>query len=88
MSHLSDTSPEAEEVLINLLRNKTPAEKLDMVCKLNATVRELAIQGIRERHGDISDSQVRRLLSDVLLGQDLALTVYGPLSKYGLSEHG
>ena len=81
MTFLSDTTPEAEAVLFDLLRKKSVGEKLQMVMELNEMVRQLAISGIRQRHGDIDDKLVNRLLADITLGPELAEKVYGPLPE-------
>ena len=41
-----DTTPEAEAVLIALLRDMPAARKMKMVGELSATVRQLAIIGL------------------------------------------
>ena len=46
----SDTQPEAEQVLIDLLRRASVARKLEMLGQMNAIVRQLALQGLRTRH--------------------------------------
>ncbi len=74
----SDTRPEAEAVLIELLRNAPPWRKLHMVSQLNATVRSLAESGLRQRHPEAGEAEIRRRLADLLLGPALAETVYGP----------
>ena len=42
------------------------------------TVKQLASQGLRKRHPDCSDIELRRRLADLLLGDELAQQVYGP----------
>ena len=74
-----DTTPEAEETLVRLLRDMPASRKIEMVCDLNATVRRLAIAGLRERHPDADEDEIRRRLADLLLGKELAAQVYGPL---------
>ena len=74
-----DTRPEAEAVLIGLLRQAPPWRKLHMVGQLNQTVRTLALSGLRARHPDATSQELRRRLADLLLGPDLAAQVYGPL---------
>ena len=74
-----DTRPEAEAVLIGLLRQAPPWRKLHMVGQLNQTVRTLALSGLRARHPDAPPQELRRRLADLLLGPDLAARVYGPL---------
>lgn len=74
-----DTTPEAEEVLIGLLRAAPPWRKIQMVCELNATVRRLALAGLRDRHPEADEDELRRRLADLLLGKELAAEVFGPL---------
>ena len=74
-----DTRPEAEAVLIKLLRQAPPWRKLHMVGQLNQTVRTLALSGLRARHPEAPPQELRRRLADLLLGPDLAAQVYGPL---------
>ena len=74
-----DTRPEAEAVLIELLRQAPPWRKLHMVGQLNQTVRTLALSELRARHPEATPQELRRRLADLLLGPDLAAQVYGPL---------
>ncbi len=73
-----DTSPEAERVLIELLRAATVARKLEMLGEMNAAVRQLALEGLRGRHPEASEVELRRYLADLLLGPELAERAYGP----------
>jgi hypothetical protein len=75
-----DTRPEAEAVLIGLLRQAPPWRKLHMVDQLNQTVRTLALSGLRQRYPEATPQELRRRLADLLLGPDLAALVYGPLN--------
>jgi len=74
-----DTRPDAEAVLIGLLRQAPPWRKLQMVGQLNHTVRTLALSGLRQRHPQATPQELRRRLADLLLGPDLAARAYGPL---------
>ena len=76
-----DTSPEAERVLIELLRNASPARKLAMVLSANRTARTLALTGLRERHPGESPARLRRRFADLWLGPELAARAYGPLPR-------
>ncbi len=82
----SDTRPEAEAVLIGLLRQAPPWRKLHMVGQLNQTVRTLAISGLRQRYPEATPQELRRRLADLLLGPDLAVRAYGPLTKQEASQ--
>ena len=76
-----DTHPEAEKVLIDLLRQAPAWRKLRMVGEMNAAVRQLALSGLRSRYPDDPPERLRRRLADLLLGPELALKVYGPLDE-------
>lgn len=76
-----DTSPEAEAVLIQLLRQAPPWRKLEMVDQLNQSVKLLALSGLRQRYPQDDDEHIRRRLADLLLGEQLALKAYGPLAR-------
>ncbi len=76
-----DTSPEAEKVLIDLLRKAPAWRKLEMVGQLNETVRTLALCGLRQRFPDATPEELKRRLADLLLGEELAARVYGPFIK-------
>lgn len=74
-----DTRPEAETVLIRLLRAAPSWRKLEMVDQLNQSVKLLALAGLRQRYQHDSEEQLHRRLAGLLLGDELALKVYGPL---------
>jgi hypothetical protein len=75
-----DTSPEAERVLMELLR-RTPAwRKLQMVEDTNYSLRYLLLAGLRERFPQDPPAALRRRLADLWLGPELAAAAYGPLS--------
>ena len=76
----ADTSPEAERVLIELLRAASPAKKMRMMLNANRTARALALAGLKERHAGESAAQLRRRLADLWLGPELALKAYGPMT--------
>ena len=76
-----DTSPEAEEVLVGLLRKTPTWRKAEMVGQLNLTVRQAAMTALRHRHPEASPQELRRRLADILLGRELAERAYGPLGE-------
>ena len=77
-----DTAPEAEEVLIQLLRQAPPWRKMEMVGELHATVKFLATEGIRRRHPNATEKEVKRRLADILLGEELAQKAYGSWESF------
>lgn len=78
----SDTTPEAEVLLFELLGKKSPAEKLQMVGRISATVRTLATSGLRERYPDDSDRQLKIRLVELLYGADVAEKMAERLNKF------
>jgi hypothetical protein len=52
-----------------------------MVADMNATVRVLALVGLRERYPEAGPEELRRRLADLLLGEELAAKAYGPLDQ-------
>ena len=74
-----DTHPKAEAELIRLLRQAPAWRKLEMVDQLNQSVKLLALTGLRQRYPHDSEEHLCRRLADLLLGEELALKVYGPL---------
>lgn len=74
-----DTSPEAERILIELLRRASPARKMQMVASANHACRELALCGLKMRFPNDSPVRLRRRFADLSLGKELAEKAYGPL---------
>lgn len=74
-----DTSPEAEAVLIAGYRRMTLKQKFAQVERLNRMARALAVSGLRRRHPDASEEEIRRRLAGILLGEELATKAYGEL---------
>ena len=75
---ISDTHPEAERVLIQLLQQAPVWRKMQMLGDLNQAARQLALAGLRERFPEASESELQRRLADLLLGPELAEQAYGP----------
>lgn len=73
-----DTRPEAEAVLIRLLREAPSWRKLEMVGQMNEAVRTMMFNGLRERYPHDPPALLRRRMADLLLGSELATRVYGP----------
>ncbi|NJC94772.1 MAG: hypothetical protein FIB03_00290 [Anaerolineae bacterium] len=78
---MTDTDPKVEGIRIELLRRMPDWRKIQMVAQLNETIKTLALRGLRQRHPDASEGELRRLLADLILGETLAMEVYGPNPK-------
>jgi hypothetical protein len=73
-----DTSPETERVLIELLRQAPAWRRLQLADRMSNTVRSLSLAGLRARHPNASETELRRRFADIHLGPNLAAQVYGP----------
>lgn len=71
-----DTSPEVEQRQIEGWRRLTPAAKVGLVLQMSATVRQLALVGLRQRHPHASARELQLRLAELLLGSDLARRAY------------
>ncbi len=81
-----DTSPAAEAKLIELLRKKTPEEKLRMVNQLNAGVRTVTMSGLKLRFPHADDKELKQRLAELLLGSARAKTVFDAAPRVALDE--
>ena len=73
----SDTHPKMEALQIQLWRQASPTRKMHMLAQLNASAQTLALMGLRARHPQASEADLRRRLAGLLLGEELAAKVYG-----------
>jgi len=83
-----DTHPDIEKKLIEIEREMSFEDKLLCIRQMNLAMRQLALQGLRERYPDAAESEIERRLMDLILGEKLAAKAYGPLSKTGESPDG
>ena len=77
----ADTLPDLENIQIERLRHMPSWRKMALTCEMNQTVRLLALAGLRQHHPHDTPAQRQRRLADLLLGQELASRVYGPLPE-------
>ncbi|NQT26580.1 hypothetical protein HQ585_14595 [candidate division KSB1 bacterium] len=73
----SDTHPEMEALQIRLWRQASPTRKMHMLAQLNASARMLALTGLRSQYPHASETELRRRLAGLLLGDEIACKVYG-----------
>ncbi len=71
-----DTSPDAEKVQIEIFRHMEPQKRLESASLLSETCRTLLAVGIRKRHPNYAEEQVRLAVIRCLLPNDLFLRVY------------
>jgi len=73
----ADTSKEAMRVQMAVLRKLGPERRLQMALELSETVRAVSEAGIRHRHPEYDERQVRRALIRMVLGDELFRRWYG-----------
>jgi hypothetical protein len=71
-----DTSQDAYEIQLRGYRQMSPAHKSELVAELSETVRELAREGIRQRHPDYDAADVDRALVALLYGADVVRRLF------------
>ena len=77
----SDTHPKMEALQIQLWRQASPTRKMNMLAQLNASVRLLALTGLRSQYPQATEAELRRKLADLLLGEELARKVFGETAR-------
>jgi len=71
-----DTSPDAEKIQIEVFRSMGPGKRLQSAALLSQACRTLLAEGIRKRHPDYSEEQVRLAVIRCLLPESLFLKAY------------
>ena len=76
---MNDTSPEAAALQEELIRNMSPAQRIQRVLELNRAVETLAVAGIRAQYPDASPREVFLRLAERKLGRELASRAFPEL---------
>jgi hypothetical protein len=71
-----DTTPEAYAAQIEAYRRMSGQERTAVTFRLNELARETAMAGIRARHPDYGEEQVRFALFRLTLGDELTRAVW------------
>jgi hypothetical protein len=77
----ADTSAEAERVLLAIYERMPAWRKVELIEDANRTARHLAMVGLQSRHRGESVAGLRRRLLGLVLGEDTARKLYGPLDR-------
>ena len=75
-----DTSPDAHEVQRRLYAGLSGRERVAIAFRLSDVVRTVAMSGIRHRHPQYSDDQVRHAYARLVLGDTLVRKVWRDLA--------
>lgn len=71
-----DTSPEAERVLIDLLRQAGPRRRFEMARNASLAARQLAWNGLCSRHPQAGEAELARRYAALVLGEELATRMF------------
>ena len=72
-----DTPKKVWDLQFELLRRKTPEERLEMARQMTLFVQRLAFEGLRAQYPDLSDDEIWLKLAARRLGADVFRRVYG-----------
>lgn len=72
----ADTDPEAHEIQLNIWRAMEPERKFEQVLQLSDDARALVTDGIRARHPEYNEEQVKHASFRVFLGDTLYAEVW------------
>lgn len=73
-----DTSKKAEEVQIEILKKMNPERRLEIALQLFETEKNLLMEGIKTRHPEYTEKEVKLALIRIFLGDKLFSKVYSP----------
>lgn len=72
----NDTSKESEQAYLKLLREAPPWRKAAMVNSLTRACQELALAGIRLRHPNASEKEIRMRLAALWIDREVMIRVF------------
>jgi hypothetical protein len=72
----ADTTAEDDRVQIEIFRRMSLDKRLSMVFEMTADLRRRMADGVRRRHPDYSERQVKLAVIRLCLGDELFHTVY------------
>jgi hypothetical protein len=71
-----DTSQDAHELQVRLYRAMTPGQRSELALRMSDDARRIAAEGIKLRHPDYSERDIRRALVALLYGKDAASKIW------------
>jgi hypothetical protein len=76
MADISDTSPEAEQILIDGYRAMPPLKKLRCVSQMTLAIQEMALIRIRNKYGNISEREEKLRLASLWIDRETMIKVF------------
>ena len=77
-----DTTPEAWEFYLGLLRKLTPSERMQQVVECTEFARQFHLAGLRQRHPEADEREIFLRAARINLGRRLFREVYGEAQDY------
>ena len=74
---MDDTPPEIEEIWLEMLRKRTPAERFRRVGELSAALQQMAEAETRRRHPDASEREIKLRVASRRIPADLMRKAFG-----------
>jgi hypothetical protein len=71
-----DTHHHAHDVQLRVYRQMSPERRAEIAFELSEDVRRITCDGIRQRHPEYSDEDVRRALVALIYGEELARKIW------------
>jgi hypothetical protein len=71
-----DTTVKAARVQFDIFRNMQPQQRLELALKMSTSLRNVALAGVRNRHPEYTDPQVKLAYARLTLGEKLFRDVY------------
>jgi hypothetical protein len=66
-----DTSPEVYQLQMELYRGMTPARRVELAVEMSEEIWEIAAEGVRARHPEYDETDVRWAVSRMRVGDEL-----------------
>jgi hypothetical protein len=76
-----DTSPEMEQVQIEMIRKASPAKIFGLVRSMSQTMIQASRENIRQLHPDASKEELTLILVELYYGKELANLVRAQMGK-------
>lgn len=73
---MNDTTPEAEEILIEGYRKMTPQQKMKIVSDMTITVQQFALARIRKQYPEASEREQRLRLASLWLDRETMIKFF------------
>jgi hypothetical protein len=84
VEEFSDTDPRAREIQLEILRKKSPEERLLMALRMSDFAFRVSEAGVRARYPDASEREVFLRAAALRVPRDLMIRAYG----WDPDEHG